>query len=98
MLENFPKYWAGCKGDPEAEHRLTRTLIEWVYVEDNAVVALRLPTDCYIVLGNKTNGPTTISVDPSVYTSGDDGVRLRAYILLVTPYSFLDNPLNSTVI
>jgi hypothetical protein len=77
ILTNFGKYWEGCKDDPEAEHRLVKLIVERVYVQDEQVVAMTLKANYHIVLGHNANGSTTISVDPSVYTCGDDGSRTR---------------------
>jgi site-specific DNA recombinase len=77
ILTNFGKYWEGCKDDPEGEHRLIKLIVERVYVQDEQVVAMTLKADYHIVLGNNANGSTAVSVDPSVYTYGDDGSRTR---------------------
>ncbi len=85
MLENFGSHWQACKGDPEAQHRLVALIVERVYVQDEEVVAMTLKADYHVVLGHKLNGSTEISVEPSVYTCGIDGVRARSgYTVLIS--------------
>ncbi len=81
MLENFEKYGKACNGDTEAQHRLIKLIVERVYVQDEAVVAMTLKADYHIVLGHKANGSTEITIDPSLYTFGDDGIRTRGLCL-----------------
>jgi len=72
ILENFEKYWNACNGDTEEQHRLIKLIVERVYVQDEAVVALTMKADYHVVLGHNGNEPTTISVDSSLYTFGKD--------------------------
>jgi hypothetical protein len=90
MLENFEKHWKACNGEIEEQRRLIKLIVEWVYVQDEAVVAMTLKADYHIVLGHNANGSTEISIDPSLYMCGDDGhkslARIRG-ILLIPPYA-----------
>ena len=51
-------------------------IVKRVYVLDEEIVAVTLPSDYHVVLGHKLNGPTEVSVDPYFYTSGSDGRRI----------------------
>ena len=75
ILSNFGHYWEACGGDFEEQHRLIKLIVERVYVRDEFVVAMTLKADYHVVLGNKANEPTTLSVDSSEYTCGDDGCQ-----------------------
>ena len=74
MLANFGEHWDACGGDTEKEHELVKLIIERVYVQEDQVVAMTLKANYHFVLGQNAKGPTAISVDPSVYTSGSDGI------------------------
>jgi hypothetical protein len=57
MLENFEKRWKACNGDPEAEHRLVKLIVDRVYMQDEVVVAMTLRADYPIILGHNANEP-----------------------------------------
>ena len=81
ILENFEKHWNACNGDTEEQHRLIKLIVERVYVQDEAVVALTMKADYHVVLGDNAKEPTTIPIDSSLYTFGDDGIRTRGLCL-----------------
>ena len=74
MLANFRNYWIACEGDTEKEHELVKLIVERVYVQGEHVVAMTLKANYHLVLGEHAKGPTAVSVDPSVYTCGSDGI------------------------
>lgn len=77
MLENFEKHWKACEGDPEAEYKLIKLIVDKVYVQDEQVVAITMKADYHVVLGHNENGSIEMSIDPGVYTFGSDGIRTR---------------------
>jgi hypothetical protein len=62
---------------------LIKLIVERVYLDDEQVIALTLKTNYHLVLGHKTNEPTSYEIDPFIsstwYTGGDDGLRLRVW-------------------
>ncbi len=76
LLENFAEHWREREGDPEAQADLVKLIVERVYVQDDAVVAMTLRSNYHIVLGHNMNGPTEAPVDPFLYTHGSDGIRI----------------------
>ncbi|MFN8379813.1 MAG: hypothetical protein U0452_14200 [Anaerolineae bacterium] len=97
ILANFGHYWEACGGDLEEQHRLIRLIVERVYVQGEAVVAMTLKADYHVVLGNKANEPTTLSVDSSVCACGDDGCLAGPGCDLFSAWDELkDPPFSST--
>lgn len=81
LLASFASRWDACRGELERQHELVRMIVERVYVHGEQVIAMTLKSNCHLVLGHKTNGPTESSVDPFLATSalercqcGDDGI------------------------
>ena len=52
LLANFREHWEACGSDTEAQHRLIKLIVERVYVQGEAVVAMTLCADYHIVLGH----------------------------------------------
>lgn len=77
ILANFRHYWDSCNGDPDAQYRLIKLIVERVYVQDEDVVALTLKADYHVVMGHKTKEPTTIVAGSNSYRDGGDGSRTR---------------------
>ena len=77
LLANFGEHWRACGDDKTAQRQLIMLIVKRVYVLDEEIVAVTLPSDYHVVLGHKLNGPTEVSVDPYLYTSGSDGIRTR---------------------
>jgi hypothetical protein len=92
-LTNFSQYWADCAGDVDKQHELIKLIVERVYLEDEHVVAMTLKSNYHLVLGHKTNEPTSYEIDPFIsstwYAGGDDGLRLLTgaqWMIFVPPY------------
>ena len=77
ILEQFATHWEDLKKYPDAQHELIKLVVERVYVDGKAVVAMTLRSNYHLVLGHNVNGPTEFAIDPFVYTSGSDGIRTR---------------------
>lgn len=74
LLDNFSDYFKKCGDDVDAQSALVNQIVERVYVQDRNVVAVTLKSNCHLVLGHNTNGPTEYSADPFLYQSGDDEI------------------------
>lgn len=67
LLENFNAHLEACQGDVELQHRLVKLIVERVYVEGAAVVAITLKADYHVVLGHKASEETVVPVDPLIH-------------------------------
>lgn len=73
VLGQFDKQLGKLKGDLEEQGKLIGNIVERVYVQDKAVVAMTLKSNCHLVLGHKVKEPTSVEIDP-FYTNGNDGI------------------------
>ncbi|UCC53873.1 MAG: hypothetical protein JSV68_07850, partial [Anaerolineaceae bacterium] len=58
-------------------------IVERVYVEDERVIAMTLRSNYHLILNDKTNGPTELSIDPLVSTRGSEDGPLTRKIMVV---------------
>ena len=75
FLSNFKTYWEDLEGNPESQRDLILQIVDRVYIKGDVVEAMTLRSNYHLVLGNKTNEPTSHEVDPYVYTCGRDWTR-----------------------
>jgi hypothetical protein len=79
LLEHFATRWKRTRKDPEAQRELVKLIVERVYMDGEAVVAMTLRSNYHLVLGHNINGPTDFTVDPFLYTDGSDGGRVSMW-------------------